>query len=99
MPLELTYTDAALKGRITPELEVRARADIDAMGPFLPESRDKLTVLRVYILACLEHGGQRDDAFEVKLGQYRKEFEFIYRNAKRPDGSRVTFMSVPIERA
>lgn len=61
--------------------------------------RDKLTVLRVYILACLEQGGQRDDAFEIKLGQYRKEFEFVLHNAKRPDGTRVTFMSVPIERA
>jgi hypothetical protein len=99
VPLQLAYTDAYLKTRITPELEARARADIDAMGAFLPESRDKLTVLRVYLLACLEQGGQQDDTFAVKLGQYRKEFEFALRNARRPDGTRVTFLSVPIGRA
>jgi hypothetical protein len=38
-------------------------------------------VLRVYLLACLEQGGQQDDTFAVKLGQYRKMNLLVYYDA------------------
>lgn len=102
MALTLTYTDAYLARGISQSIEDRAFADVDELGDFTSEWRDRLTVCRGYILVCLEKGSQADDTYQMKLGQYRKEFEFLLSQAKRSQkasGSNVSLLSIPIERA
>lgn len=98
----LTYTDAYLKTRVSDSIETRAFADIDVLGTFAAEWRNRLATIRAYILACLEHGGEQDDTFAVKLGQYRKEWDFVLAQAKRANAGTDSFVgliSQPIERA
>lgn len=98
----LTYTDAYLKTRVSDSVEARAFEDVDVLGTFTAEWRNRLAVIRAYILACLEHGGEMDDTFAVKLGQYRKEWDFVLAQAKRANAGSSNFVgliSQPIERA
>lgn len=104
MPLAHTYTDAYLKTRVTEAIEARATDDIAQLGTFPDAWKNKLIVLRGYLLACLEQGGQAEDTFAVKLAQYRKEFDFTLSLAKAaqaeaaPDTA-VPILTIPIERA
>lgn len=75
MALTLTYTDSYLKSLITEERETRALADVDRIATFPTEWREKLGVLRGYVLTCLESNAESEDVFSVKLAQYRKEFD------------------------
>lgn len=98
----LTYTDCYLARGVTESIETRAFADVDELGDFTTEWRDRLTVIRAYILTCLEKGAESDDTYAMKLAQYRKEFEFILAQAKRAQkaaGNSLSVLSVPIERA
>ena len=104
MTLTLTYTDAYLSRSLTTSIEERAFEDVDQLGTFPAEWRDRLTVVRSYILTCLEKGAQSGDTYEMKLGQYRKEFEFVLAQAKRAQAEvdtsvNVPIFSLPIERA
>lgn len=78
MPVTLTYTDAYLKNRVTVDVESRAIGEIDAIRTF-PSTpinwREKLIVLRAYIITCLEQGSSSDDVFSSKLSAYRKEYD------------------------
>ncbi|MFI3195590.1 MAG: hypothetical protein QX195_07195 [Methylococcaceae bacterium] len=74
----ITYTDAYLKSRVTIDHELRAMLDVDNYGTFPTTPinwKERLTMLRAYIIACLELGGEGDDVFAQKLKQYRMEFE------------------------
>jgi hypothetical protein len=98
----LTYTDCYLARGVTDSIETRAFADVDELGDFTTEWRDRLTVIRAYILTCLEKGAESDDTYAMKLTQYRKEFDFLLGQAKRAqkaDGQNVSLLSVAIERA
>lgn len=104
MTLTLTYTDAYLSRSITASIEERAFEDVDQLGTFPTEWRNKLAVVRAYILTCLEKCAQSGDTYEVKLAQYRKEFDFVLTQAKRAQAEvdtsvNVPILSIPIERA
>lgn len=72
----LEYFDAYLAPLIdkTPEFETRAAADVAQLGTFPAPWPDKLTVLRAYILVCLESLADEQDVFSAKLKQYTKEW-------------------------
>jgi multidrug efflux pump subunit AcrA (membrane-fusion protein) len=55
--------------------ETRALADVDRIATFPTVWRDKLGVLRGYMLTCLESNATGEDVFSVKLKQYQKEFD------------------------
>lgn len=102
MAITLTYTDAYLARSISESIEDRAYEDVDQLGDFSTEWRGRLTVIRAYILTCLEKGAQADDTYAMKLAQYRKEFDFILGQAKRAQkdgGANVSLFSIPLERA
>ena len=75
MALTLVYADSYLKNLITEERETRALADVDRIATFPTEWREKLGVLRGYVMTCLESNAESEDVFSVKLSQYRKEFD------------------------
>jgi hypothetical protein len=98
-----TYTDAYLSPLVTADRTARAESDVDAIGAFATEWRDKLVVLRSYILICLDSQKSAEDPFAVKLSAYRKEWEATLAQAKAAtvgaDGLPLTRFSVPLERA
>ena len=103
----IDYTDSYLKTRVTPGHEARAYTDVDNYGnfPSLPVNwRDRLTMLRAYVLCCLDLGGAPDDVFAMKLKHYRQEFDEQLRqaiqakNAAALPENRVPVFSIPLER-
>lgn len=80
----IEYFDAYLAPLIdkTPEFETRAAEDVAQLGTFPAPWPDKLTVLRAYILVCLENSASSEDVFTLKLKQYQKEFDFTLRQAQ-----------------
>lgn len=104
MSLSLTYTDYYLASRVTTAIETTAFSDVDALGTFPTTWRNRLTIIRAYILTCLELGGQDADTFAVKLAQYRKEWEFVLMQAKHAQATvdptvAVPVFTIPVERA
>jgi hypothetical protein len=99
----LTYEDAYLARFCTEEREDRAFDEVDQYGTFSTAWRNKLTVIRCYILACLENQADPEDLFSAKLTNYRKEFEFVLAQARAatPDAEGIIppILSVPLERA
>jgi hypothetical protein len=75
MPLSQTYADAYLAPLVTVEREARAAADVADLGTLPAAWVNRLTVLRAYVLTCLESQRTPDDVFAAKLGAYRKEFD------------------------
>lgn len=73
--MTLTYHDSYLTPLVTEEREARALADVDRIATFPTVWREKLGVLRAYILTCLESNAESEDVFSVKLKQYQKEFD------------------------
>jgi hypothetical protein len=104
----LTYTDAYLKSRVTQDIETRATAEIDAFRAF-PTSpvnwRERLIVLRAYVLTCLEMSASPDDVFASKLTAYRKEYDNTLSsanaaaNAANPASPQSGLYSINLERA
>lgn len=98
-----TYTDAYLSPLVTADRTARAESDVDAIGAFATEWRDKLVVLRTYILICLDSMKAPDDPFGTKLAAYRKEWADTLAAAKAAtldaSGMPLTRFSVPLERA
>lgn len=75
MPLIYDYPDAYLHKLLTEDIESRALADVQAIRSDFPALwLGRLTVLRAYIVVCMESVRTADDLFTVKLAQYRKEF-------------------------
>lgn len=103
MATTLTYPDAYLSKFCTEEREARAFADVDTLGTFATEWRNRLTILRCYILACLEHQADPEDLFSAKLKNYNKEYDAMLAQARAatPDasGTNLPIFSVPLERA
>lgn len=99
----LTYQDAYLARFCTEERETRAFDEVDFLGTFSTEWRNKLTVIKTYILACLENQADPEDLFSAKLTNYRKEFEFVLAQARAstPDSEGIIppLMTIPLERA
>lgn len=104
--MAIEYLDGYLAPLIDkkPEWEDRARADVTALG-VLPEFwSNKLIMIRVYILCCLESLATDNDVFSTKLREYRTEFKEALAAArlatKTPDPAVPTpFLSIPILRA
>ena len=99
----LQYRDAYLQRFCTETLEVIAYADVDDLGTFTTTWRDKLTVVRCYILACLENQADPDDLFTSKYKIYSKEFEGLLAQARTAaedsEGNYLPVFSIPLERA
>ena len=101
---ELTYDDAYLTTRIDSDLEERAMQKIDdmALGAIADNVRERLVILRAYILVCLEHQANPDDLYSAKLKNYRSEFDAALARARAsaPDAAGSSFVfSIPLERA
>jgi hypothetical protein len=98
----LTYPDAYLAKFCTIDRETRAFADVDTYGTFPEVWRNKLTVLKCYVLACLENQSDPEDLFTAKLKSYRQEFDSALAQARAatPDAAGNTLIfNVPLERA
>lgn len=80
----IEYHDAYLAPLIdaTPEWETRAIEDVAQLGAFSAPWPDKLTVLRAYILCCLENSASAEDVFTLKLKQYQDEFKETLKQAR-----------------
>ena len=97
----LTYPDAYLAARCNTDRETRAFADVDLLGTFTTSWRNRLTVLRCYIIACMESQADPEDLFTAKLKTYRAEFASMLAQAQAatPDEAGSSFIfSVPLER-
>lgn len=103
MALTYTYTDAYLKGQVTEARENIAEADVDAIATFSAAWKEKLTILRAYIIVCLECQAQPDDLFSQKLKHYRTEFDAQLAQAKAAtedtEGNPLPTLSISLERA
>ena len=81
MPLTNAYHDAYLAPLVTPEREERAAAEVAQLGTFSATWLARLTVLRAYVLTCIESQKAPDDLFGAKLAEYRREFEKLLPSA------------------
>jgi len=98
----LNYPDAYLAKYCTVDRETRAFDEVDLLGTFSTAWRNRLTVLKTYILACLENQADAEDLFTAKLASYRREFDGMLAQARgaTPDESGNTLIfNVPLERA
>ena len=97
-----TFHDAYLSKHCTEPRESRAYADVDALGTFIPDWRDKLATARTYVIACLECQASPDDLFGAKLKHYRTEFDSLLAQARAAtpdtDGNPLPVFSIPILR-
>lgn len=97
-----TYHDAYLSRHCSEDRETRAYADVDDIATFAQEWRDKLAVIRCYVIVCLECQGEPDDLYGVKLKHYRSEFDAVLSQAKAATtdagGMPIPVFSVPILR-
>jgi len=82
MALTLTYHDSYLTPLLTEEREARALVDVAELGTFPAPWPDKLTVLRAYVLCCLESNANAEDVFSLKLKQYQAEFKEALKQAR-----------------
>ncbi len=102
MAATLTYNDAYLARFCTEERENRAFDAVDNLGTFTTAWREQLTILKVYILACLENQADPDDLFSAKLKNYQKEFTGALAQAETaaPDseGNYAGIYSIELER-
>lgn len=106
MALTYTYADAYLAAQITTDRETRAIADVAAIATFSADWKQRLVILRAYIIACLECQAQPDDLFAQKLKHYRAEWESTLAHAKlatpaEDDDADIPLasLSIPLERA
>lgn len=98
----LIYADAYLKAQVTDDRELRAAADVAAYGTFGASWLEKLTIIRAYIITCLECQAQPDDLFASKLKHYREEWDVTLASAQAAaetdGGSGLAVFSIPLER-
>lgn len=102
----LLYNDAYLERFCTGEREERAFAAVDLLDPdgnFTTDWRNSLTIVKCYILACLENQADPEDLFTAKLKTYNKEFDGLLAQARTASvdsqGNRAAIFSVTLERA
>jgi len=101
----LIYADAYLKAQVTDDREDRAAADVAAIAAIAAFSApwlEKLTILRAYIIVCLECQAQPDDLFASKLKHYREEWASTLAEARAAttdaSGNPLPTLSVTLER-
>jgi hypothetical protein len=103
MALVNTYFDAYLKSHVTEERETRAASEVSEYGTFAAEWSARLTVIRAYVITCLECQAQPDDLFSQKLKNYRTEFDAVLAQARAEtddaDGNPLPTLTVSLERA
>jgi hypothetical protein len=102
--MQLSYQNAYLAKFCNDERESRAFEDVDALGTFATDWRNRLATVRCYIIACLENQAQPDDLFADKLKHYRSEYGTLTTQAKAATVDTVTGLgspvfSIPLERA
>lgn len=78
------YTDEYLSqgGVITELMENRAINEVEQYKLTNPYYIEKLTILRTYIICCLENQTQENDLYEIKLKHYKDEFKNVLSEAK-----------------
>lgn len=109
MTTTYTYPDAYLSKFCVDALEDRAIADIAVLGTFNADWTERLTILRAYIIACLDNQADPDDLFTAKLKSYRAEFSSALASAQaqaaadaaEEAGTQSSFgiFTIPLERA
>ncbi len=101
MAKTLNYPDAYLARFCTDEREARAFAEVDLLGTFSTEWRDKLAQLKCYVIACVENQAQPDDLFTAKLKSYRVEFDaqLARANAAADNTDNALVFTIQLERA
>lgn len=105
MPVSLTYHDAYLGPLVTEDREARALADVDAIGEFTSEWRERLAVAWAYVLTAIESQRAPDDLFAAKAKIYRTQFNALLPLAKTAVSSATgetgagSMISIPWERA
>jgi len=101
--MSLDYRDAYLKDFCDYDVEQLAYTDVDLLGTFTDAWRDRLTIVRAYILVCQENKASDEDLFTQKLEMYNKEFEGLLAKARTAspddDGNYAPIYSIPLERA
>ena len=108
MALTYTYPDAYLSRFCTEAREDRADADVIVMAgdrTFSAAYIQRLTILQVYILACMENQADTEDLFTAKLKTYRDQLAIVLGQAKIDADetagtvSGFSLFSIPLERA
>lgn len=101
--MPLVYADAYLAPLANDEREERALEDVRVYGAFPAFWEERLQVLRVYVLICLESLSSPEDTFSAKLKQYQGEFRAALSQARSAlaaeSGEPLVFASVPLERS
>jgi hypothetical protein len=82
MPLINTYTDGYIATQITNEREARAMADVADLGTLPAAWVTRLTVLRAYVITCLECAKSTDDMWTAKFSSYSKEYTGTLQQAR-----------------
>lgn len=110
MPLLNPYTDAYLAPRVTQAREDQAFADVTELGTLPAAWVSRLTVLRAYVITCMEMTSSPEDTFAAKLSAYRKDYSDGIALAKAaqkaaeaeagttPAGA-GSFFTIPLERS
>ena len=97
----LTYTDQVLSSLVTVALEDAASAEVDALATFAPPWRERLIVLKAYLLVCLEYASASDDPFTLKLGQYQGQYDTALSDARaavQKAAMTAGLFAIPLER-
>jgi hypothetical protein len=104
---EFTYKDKFLAPLVTDDVESRAADDVAVLGSFPETWRERLTVLKSYLVACLDNGKAPGDIFATKYDLYRKEFASTLDRARiaaaqastDPEAKKSGVLTFTIERA
>lgn len=103
------YTDGYLAPHVTQAREAQAIAEVDMIGSFTAAWKQRLVILRAYIITCMECSKSADDMFAAKLASYRHDFTAslpLARAAKAAEDAAAgapqvgagSVFSVPLER-
>jgi hypothetical protein len=93
------YSDSYLSSLVTTDRQNRAISDVDLIGTFNTSWRDRLIVLRTYILICQESVANSDDIFSKKLQVYSDEFNKLLSLARADSTGESVFASIGLYRA
>ncbi len=103
MALLYTYPDEYLKSRITEDREARAISYVDTLGIEDPIDKEKLIILKAYIVTALESSASDDDTFASKYKIYSKEFAEelakIQAKQREAEGGSGSILNIPLGRS
>lgn len=94
---EYIYTDQVLRPLVTSAIEETAISEIETLGTLPGPWPERLTILRVYVLICLEYASASDDPFSIKLPYYKAEYDQALLTAKAAQQratSNILFMAM-----